>query len=233
MTNPDKPILSIKTWAEDDQPRYKLKHKGPSALSDSELLAILIGVGSQNETAVDLCRRILQSVDLSLDNLARLDLKRLMSFKGIGEAKAITITAALEIGRRRQLTNVSTKIGVRDSKSAFRALAPLLADKNHEEFWILLLSQSNVILDRSCISKGGVSGTLVDPRIVFRKAIDLLASGVILCHNHPSGQLKPSKKDLALTRKIKLAGDVLDVKVMDHLIIGSGSYFSFADEGLL
>ncbi len=233
MPKKTKSTLSIKSWAEDDQPRYKLLHKGRQSLSDSELLAILIGTGTTDLSAVDLCKMIVASVESDLERLSRLSLGDLMKFKGIGEAKAITIAAALELGRRRQLTDTRQKPQIRDSMSAYEAIAPLLIDKNHEEFWVLYLNRSNQIIGRICVSMGGVAGTYVDPKVVFTKAVELLASSMILCHNHPSGQLKPSQEDIRLTRKLQEAGKVLDILVADHLIIASQKYWSFADEGLI
>ncbi len=233
MPKKTKSTLSIKSWAEDDQPRYKLLHKGRQSLSDSELLAILIGTGTTDLSAVDLCKMIVASVESDLERLSRLSLGDLMKFKGIGEAKAITIAAALELGRRRQLTDTRQKPQIRDSMSAYEAIAPLLIDKNHEEFWVLYLNRSNQIIGRICVSMGGVAGTYVDPKVVFTKAVELLASSMILCHNHPSGQLKPSQEDIRLTRKLQEAGKVLDIMVADHLIIASQKYWSFADEGLM
>jgi DNA repair protein RadC len=233
MTKRTKTTLSIRAWAEDDQPRYKLLHKGRQSLSDSELLAILIGSGSTDLSAVDLCKMILASVERDLEALSRLSLADLMKFKGIGEAKAVTIAAALELGRRRQLTDIRQKPQIRDSASAWEAIAPLLIDKNHEEFWVMYLNRSNQIINRNCVSMGGVAGTYVDPKVVFSKAVELLASAIILCHNHPSGQLKPSQEDIRLTKKLQEAGKVLDITVMDHLIIAGQQYFSFADEGLM
>lgn len=233
MPKKTKATLSIKSWAEDDQPRYKLLHKGRQSLSDSELLAILIGTGTTDLSAVDLCKMIVASVESDLERLSRLSLGDLMKFKGIGEAKAITIAAALELGRRRQLTDTRQKPQIRDSMSAYEAIAPLLIDKNHEEFWVLYLNRSNQIIGRICVSMGGVAGTYVDPKVVFTKAVELLASSMILCHNHPSGQLKPSQEDIRLTRKLQEAGKVLDIMVADHLIIASQKYWSFADEGLI
>lgn len=233
MPKKTKSTLSIKSWAEDDQPRYKLLHKGRQSLSDSELLAILIGTGTTDLSAVDLCKMIVTSVESDLERLSRLSLGDLMKFKGIGEAKAITIAAALELGRRRQLTDTRQKPQIRDSMSAYEAIAPLLIDKNHEEFWVLYLNRSNQIIGRICVSMGGVAGTYVDPKVVFTKAVELLASSMILCHNHPSGQLKPSQEDIRLTRKLQEAGKVLDIMVADHLIIAGQKYWSFADEGLM
>ncbi|MCL4111749.1 UNVERIFIED_CONTAM: hypothetical protein GTU68_008351 [Idotea baltica] len=233
VTDKEKVSFTIKTWADDDQPRYKLRHKGSAALSDSELLALLIGSGSSALSAVDLCKEILHSVDGDLNALARLTLSDLMTFKGIGDAKAITISAALELGRRRQLSKVIDRPQITNSRAAYEAIAPMLYDKTHEEFWILYLSRSNRLIERVCMSVGGVSGTVVDPKLIFSKGLQILASTMILCHNHPSGQLKPSSADLRITQKLKDGGVVLDIKVVDHLIIGHRKYLSMADEGLL
>ncbi|MDH3650324.1 MAG: DNA repair protein RadC [Saprospiraceae bacterium] len=233
MSEKSKDRLAITSWSSDDQPRYKLMHHGSHALSDSELLAILIVTGIRGQSAVDLGKCILRTVDGDFDKLARMNVKELMQFNGIGEAKAISILAALELGRRRLLGDRKIKVTVSDSKSAYDAMAPLLMDKPHEEFWLLLLSRSNQIIDRFCLSKGGISGTVVDPKLVFKKALEHLASGVILYHNHPSGQLKPSQADIDLTLKLKNAGDLLDIKVLDHLIITPEGYLSFADESLM
>ena len=233
MGSPGKHFFSIKTWSADDQPRHKLREHGAERLSDSELLAILVGSGSREESAVDLCRRILHHVEGNLDRLARMTLKELMQFKGIGEAKAVTISAALEVGRRRQALDVKKGIKIVDSKSAYAMIAPLLADKSHEEFWALYLNRSHTVTDRVCISSGGVAGTVVDPKMVFKGAIQHLASAIILAHNHPSGQLKPSQPDIALTKKLSQAGLLLDINVLDHIIVSQHGYLSMADEGLM
>ncbi len=222
--------LSIKTWAEEDRPREKLVKKGKQALSNSELLAILLGSGSRSESAVSLAQRILQASDNNLNELGLQPLVKLMEFKGIGEAKAITIAAAMELGRRRQMTAPKERPQVRSSKDAFDAVASLM-DLPHEEFWILLLNQSNLILGKEQISLGGTAGTVVDAKILFRKAIQGEASSIILVHNHPSGNLQPSQADLDITQKLKSAGKTLDIPVLDHLIISSKGYYSFADEG--
>jgi DNA repair protein RadC len=224
---------TIKMWAEDDRPREKMLAKGRAALSDAELIAILIGSGSRNETAVALSQRILRSVDNNLNELGKLGINELLRFKGIGEAKAITIAAALELGRRRQLSDIKERPQVGCSRDAYNALAPLVADLPHEEFWILLLNRSNRIIHRERVSTGGVSGTVVDAKVVFKKAIELLASAIILCHNHPSGNLTPSQADLDLTKRLRQAGQTLEIGVLDHLIISEKGYFSFADEGKL
>lgn len=224
------PHLGIKSWAEEDRPREKLVQKGKSALSDAELLAILIGSGSQSETAVSLAQRILNAVEHNLMELGKQSLAELQKFKGVGQAKAITIIAALELGRRRQLSKIKQRPKVSCSRDAFEAIAPLINDLGHEEFWILILNRANCIMGRERISSGGMTGTVVDPKIVFQRALENQACAIILCHNHPSGSLFPSQADLNLTKKLVKAGEVLDLMVLDHLIIAGSSYFSFADE---
>jgi DNA repair protein RadC len=224
---------TIKSWAEEDRPREKMCLKGERHLTDAELLAILLGSGSREESAVALAQRILNIANHNLHDLARIGIKELMKFKGVGEVKAITIMAALELGRRRQLSDLREKPQLRSSRDAYDAIAPLLMDLPHEEFWILLLNRANLIIDRQAISSGGVSGTVVDAKMVFKKALEALASSVILCHNHPSGNLKPSQADLDLTKKLRKAGETLDIGVLDHLIISGNSYYSFSDEGVL
>ncbi len=233
MSLPAKPSPSIKDWSADDQPRFKLKHHGSQVLSNAELLAILIGSGSREESAVDLCKRILKSLEGDLDRLARLSLTELQGFKGIGEAKAITISAALELGRRRQHTSKEQKHVVRDSRSAYQVMAGMLTDKVQEEFWVAYLDQANTVINLQCVSRGGVAGTVVDPRLVFKEGLHLLASGLILYHNHPSGQLKPSKADIQLTKRLCEGAKILQMRVLDHIIVGGQQYFSFADEGML
>ncbi len=225
--------VPLRHWAEDDRPREKLLRRGAAALSDAELVAILIGSGSRNETAVDLARRILGSVEHDVNMLGRQSIKQLVQFKGMGEAKAISIVAAMELGRRRLITDIKEKPLVSSSKDAYNAIASMISDLPHEEFWMLLLNRANKIIGRERISSGGIAGTVVDSKIVFKKAIDQLACGIILCHNHPSGSLRPSDADIDLTRKLKIAGQSLDVAVLDHLIISSTGYYSFADEGML
>lgn len=225
--------LTIKSWAEEDRPREKLLAKGKQSLSDAELLAILLGSGSRDETAVGLAQRILKSVDNDLNELGRRSIAELTKFKGMGEAKSITVVAAMELGRRRQLTDVKERPQIRSSRDAWQVIAPILMDLPHEEFWILLLNRANKVMSREQISLGGVAGTVVDAKIVFRKAIEGMASSIILVHNHPSGNLQPSQQDIDLTRKLKKAGETLDIAVLDHLIIAENSYFSFADENLL
>lgn len=225
--------LSIKSWAEADRPREKLLHQGKSALSDAELLAILIGSGTPEDSAVALSQKILQSVEQNLNDLGRKSTAELRAFKGIGEAKAVTIAAALELGRRRQLSRIADKPQVCCSRDAYDAVAPILVDLQHEEFWILNLNRANRILSRTRISSGGMSGTVVDAKILFRRALHNEASAIILCHNHPSGNLFPSQADLDLTKKLVKAGKAVDIPVLDHLIVSERGFYSFADEGKL
>ena len=226
------PLKGIRSWAEDDRPREKLLLKGRSALSDAELIAILIGSGSAEETAVGLSKRILSSLDNQLSQLAKLAVKDLTQFKGIGEAKAISIIAALELGRRRKETESNKRVKITDSQTAFDVVYPNLGDLNHEEFWVIFLNRANEVIGKENISKGGVSGTVVDPKVVFKQAVQFPASAIILAHNHPSGNLKPSQADHQLTKKLKEAGKALDIPVLDHLIIGERDYFSFVDESV-
>jgi len=223
----------IKNWNEDDRPREKLLVKGRLVLTDAELLAILIGSGSQDESAVGLSQRILASVTNNLSELGKLNIKDLTKFKGIGEAKAITIIAGLELGRRRKSGIALKREKITSSLSVFEILQPLIGDLPHEEFWIVYLNNSNKILKSAQLSKGGITGTLVDIRLAFKNALQLGAVALILAHNHPSGNLKPSQADIALTKKLISAGESLDIKVLDHLIITEKSYFSFADENLI
>tara|TARA_B100000809_G_scaffold245633_1_gene272786 strand:+ start:1333 stop:2028 length:696 start_codon:yes stop_codon:yes gene_type:complete len=225
--------LNIKAWAEADRPREKLALKGKSVLSDAELVAILIGSGNRNETAVELSKKILASINNDLNQLGKLSIADLIQFNGIGEAKAISIIAALELGRRRKTADVDKRQKVQSSKDAYNSISPLLSDLPHEEFWVIYLNRNNEILKQENISKGGVSGTIADSKIIFKRAIEALASAMILCHNHPSGNLKPSNADIQLTKKLKEAGNMLDIPVLDHLIIGEKDYFSFSDEHLI
>jgi len=225
--------LSIKTWAEDDRPREKLLMKGRQALSDAELVAILIGSGSAKESAVALCQRILGSVDNNLNELGKLSVHELMQFKGIGEAKAISIIAALELGRRRREEMPVKRKKITGSEDVFEIFYQQLADLPHEEFWVLALNRANHVLDKFSISSGGVSGTVADARIIFKQAIEKLASSIVLCHNHPSGNIQPSQADLDLTKKLRAAGELLEIEVLDHIIIGQEEYYSFADEDRL
>lgn len=225
-------FFPITNWSEDDKPREKLMLKGKSVLSDAELIAILIGSGSRNESAVDLSKRILASIDNNLNALGKLSLSQLMQFRGIGEAKAISIIAALELGRRRRAEDAVELKKITSSKSIFEIMQPIIGELPHEEFWIIYMNNSNKVISKSQLSKGGITGTLVDVRIVFKTALEIGATALILCHNHPSGTLIPSDADKQITRKLKLAGDSLEIKVLDHLIVTETSYYSFADEGI-
>ncbi|MFQ5448956.1 MAG: DNA repair protein RadC, partial [Saprospiraceae bacterium] len=207
--------------------------KGRQSLSDAELLAILLGSGSRNESAVALAKRILTSVSNNLNELGKRSLAELMKFKGIGEAKAIAIAAALELGRRRQVSGFIARPVITSSSEAYQVIAPMLLDLPHEEFWMLLLSKSNKVISKDKMSTGGTDATIVDAKIVFKKAIEGRAHAIIVCHNHPSGNLRPSQSDLDLTRKLKEAGEIIGLKVLDHLIIGDGGYYSFVDEGVM
>ncbi|WP_299524295.1 DNA repair protein RadC [uncultured Lutibacter sp.] len=224
---------SIKSWAEDDRPREKLLLKGKVALSDAELIAILIGSGSRNESAVALAKRILNSIENNLNNLSKLSVSDLQKFKGIGEAKAISIITALELGRRRRLEEALVLPKITSSKAVFEIMQPIIGELQHEEFWVIYLNNSNKVLYKKQLSKGGLTGTLVDVRMVYNKAIEIYATALILCHNHPSGKLQASQADKSITSKMKLAGETLDIKVLDHIIITENAYFSFADENLI
>ena len=223
----------ITNWSEDDRPREKLMLKGKSALSDAELIAILIGSGSRNESAVGLSKRILASVDNNLNALGKLTIQQLMNFKGIGEAKAISIMAAMELGRRRRAEDAVELKKITSSKMIFELMQPIIGELPHEEFWVLYLNNSNKVLAKSQQGKGGITGTMVDVRLVFKTALELGATALILCHNHPSGTLIASDADRQITRKLKAAGQNLDIQVLDHVIVTENGYFSFADEDIL
>jgi len=232
--NQKKPTsFSIKNWSEDDRPREKLLNKGRAVLTDAELIAILIGSGNNEESAVDLSKRILAKATNNLNQLGKLTINQLMEFKGIGEAKAITIAAAMELGRRRRVEEPIKKNKITSSRDVFEILQPILGELPHEEFWILYLNNSNKIIYKEQCSKGGITGTLVDVRLVLKKALEVSATGLILAHNHPSGTLIASEPDKMLTRKLKIASESLDIKVLDHIIITEKAYFSFADENIL
>jgi len=224
--------LSIKQWAFDDRPREKLLKKGITTLSDAELIAILIGSGSRNESAVDLSKRILKSVGNNVNELTKLNLEKLINFKGIGEAKAISILTALELGKRSQNTVQQEKPLIKSSEDVFRVMYPVIGHLQHEEFWVLYLNNANKVIGKYQVSKGGLTSTVVDIRLLFKRALELAAVAVIICHNHPSGKLTPSSLDKQLTEKIKNAGKSLDIKLLDHLIVTEKSYFSFTDNNL-
>ena len=225
--------LNIKDWAVEDRPREKLLSNGSRTLTDAELIAILIGSGNVDETAVELSRRILTATDNNLNDLGRKGIDFLKTFNGIGEAKAVSIVAALELGKRRKEADVFTKKKINGSKDAADYFQPLLGDLNHEEFWVMLLDRGNKILDSFMVSQGGISGTVIDVRLILKTALEKLASAIILCHNHPSGTMEASNADLKITKKISDAGKIMDILVLDHIIIGQNNYLSLADEGML
>ena len=225
--------FSIKDWSLNDRPREKLLHKGSASLSDAELIAILIGSGTRKMSAVQLSRIIVNDAQNSLNSLGKKSLKELMRYKGIGEAKAITIAAAMELGKRRAMEMPVELPKIKSSNDAFRIMQPVLGELPHEEFWVMLLDNSHKVLEKKNISIGGITGTLVDTRLVFKKAIEAGAVAMVLAHNHPSGNLKPSMQDKALTMKLIEAGKLLDIKILDHLIITQQGFYSFADEGLM
>ncbi|OEJ99302.1 hypothetical protein A8C32_09045 [Flavivirga aquatica] len=230
----DKPLsFSIKDWAENDRPREKLLNKGKETLSDAELIAILIGSGNRNESAVGLSKRILATVNNNLSALGKLSIKQLKEFNGIGEAKAVAIAGALELGRRRREEEALEKVKIESSNSVFELMQPVIGELQHEEFWIIYLNNSNKVIQKNQLSKGSITGTLVDVRLVLKNALEVGAVGLILAHNHPSEALNPSEADKQITQKLKIAAQSLDIKVLDHLIITEKAYFSFADQGIL
>jgi len=229
----DYTTLTIKEWAVEDRPREKLLKKGVQSLSDAEIIALLIGSGTRNESAVELSKKVLRSADNNLNQLGKLTVNELMKNKGIGEAKAITIQAALELGRRRKISDVLIKNKITQSKDVFELFQPIIGDLPHEEFWILLLNRSNRIIDKIKISQGGVTGTVIDVKIILKQALERLASSVILCHNHPSGNRNPSKADDTITNKLKQGAQLMDIQILDHIIVADIEYYSYADEGKL
>lgn len=224
---------SIKNWAEQDRPREKLLDKGANTLSDSELLAILLSSGNAKMSAVELARNILNHYDNKLSRLSRCTPDELKQFPGVGDAKAVSIIAALELGRRRKDTDKSTRYTITSSKSAFILLEPLMSDLTHEEFWVLYLDRANHIIDKVKISQGGTTGTVMDVKIIIKQALDKLTQAIIIAHNHPSGNRKPSNSDIQVTNKIKEAAAFFDINLLDHIIVANNDYFSFADEGIL
>jgi DNA repair protein RadC len=224
---------SIKEWAVEDRPREKLLTNGTRSLSEAELLAILISSGNSKESAVELSRRILLSVNNDLSELSKKDASFLLKFNGIGEAKAVNIMAALELGRRRKETSASIKTTIAGSGDAANYFRPLLEDLPHEEFWVMLLNRSNTVIDKFMVSQGGVTGTVIDVKIILKMAIEKLACSLILCHNHPSGNMIASDADKKITKKIKAAAELMEISVLDHVIIAHDRYLSFADEGIL
>lgn len=225
--------IKITEWSPSDRPREKLIEKGAATLSDAELLAILISSGTKEKSAVDLGRELLLLAGNNLNTLGRLGIPELKTLHGIGEAKAVTIAAALELGRRRKLAEAPENGQIKSSSDVFNIFHPLLGDLTHEEFWILFLNRSNKTINRMKISQGGVSGTVTDVRIIMKKAVENLASGLVVCHNHPSGNNNPSESDIQITQKIRDAGSLLDVQLLDHIIIAGSAYYSFADNGLI
>lgn len=225
--------LTIKEWAEEDRPREKLLSKGVAALSDAELLAILIGSGSATESAVDLCKKVYAKAANNLLNLGRFSISDLCEFKGIGEAKAVTIQATMELGRRYRRAEVQERTTITSSADAFNFFYPQLGSLNHEEFWILLLSPANKIMNHVKVSQGGVAATSVDVKLILRPALLASATSIIACHNHPSGNTAPSPQDNKLTQKISEAARYMDLKLLDHIILCEQSYYSYADEGKL
>jgi len=225
--------FGIKSWAEEDRPREKMLQKGRAALSDAELIAILLGSGTTKLTAVDVGMLMLQAVDNDLNELARLSIKQLCRHPGVGPAKAISVVAALELGRRRKEQGAGRRTTIASSRDIYQLVRPALQDLPHEEFWVILLNRANVVMRQEKISSGGVAGTVADPKLIFKHALENLASSLILVHNHPSGNRQPSTADISLTKKLKEAGNFLDLPILDHLIYTDNGYFSFADEGLL
>ncbi len=230
MENSEK-RLTIKDLAEDDRPREKMERKGASSLSDAELIAILLRAGNASETAVDVAQRLLGQVNNSLNELARLSLHQFTKIKGIGRTKAITILAALELGRRRSAEGPVNRERIFSSRSVIDIFQPALADLPHEEFWVLRLNKANRLIERVKVSQGGVGGTVVDPKLVLKHAVERLASAIIVVHNHPSGNPQPSDKDIALTEKLKNAAQLFDITLLDHVIVTDGECYSFADNG--
>lgn len=225
--------IPIKAWSEDDRPREKLIQKGKAALSNSELIAILIGSGNPKETAVDIAKKILDKVNNDINELSKMSLMDLTKFNGIGEAKAITIIAAMELGRRKKPISSLIRKKIQASKDAADLFQPRLADHHTEEFWILLLNRANMVLGEKLISSGGMTGTVADGKEIFRTALEHKTVSIILCHNHPSGNCKPSDADVKLTRRLKQAGESIEIQVLDHIIVSDSGYYSFADEGLM
>ncbi|MBK8806862.1 MAG: DNA repair protein RadC [Bacteroidales bacterium] len=225
--------LTIKDWAEDDRPREKLQTKGKQTLSDAELLAIIIGSGTPSESAVDVSKKILKASDNNLFELGKKSIQDLCTINGIGPAKAISIISALELGKRHKLSEVIEKKKISDSNDVYELFYPFVSDKQHEEFWVAFLNRANKVIATNLISVGTTSGTLIDVKIIMKKALEYLACSLLLCHNHPSGSMKASKEDENITAKIVEAARFFDIAVLDHIIVGNGEYFSFADNSLI
>ena len=230
--NETRPVR-IKQWAPEDRPREKLLHKGTSSLSDAELIAILLGTGTTRQSAVDLGRQLLLSANHSLDEIAKMSIAEIRKVKGIGRVKAIVIAAAMELGRRRKEVAQTDKPRITGSADAYNILRADMMDLPNEEFWVLLLNRANRVIRKKKISEGGLSGTVADPRIIYKLAVEDLACSIIVAHNHPSGNLTASQNDIELTRRLREAGKVMEIQLLDHLIIAGHKYFSFADEGLI
>ena len=226
-------MKSIKSWAEEDRPREKMLAKGKESLSNAELIAILIGSGNSNESAVDLSRRILRDNNDNLIELSKLSIIDLLKYRGSGEAKAVTIAAALELGRRRRFSEALEKPSIKNSQIAYECFYAHLSDLDHEQFWIMLLNNANKVIKLEKIGVGGMTGTTADPKKIFKSALENNAASVMLCHNHPSGNVIPSNADKQITNNLVKAGQFLEIKILDHIIIGNDNYFSFADDGLL
>lgn len=225
--------MKITDWAVEDRPREKLMQNGTASLSDAELLGILISSGTKNKSAVDLGRELLARTGNNLNALGKLAISDLRKTRGIGPARAVTIAAALELGRRRRLSDAGEPQSIKCSRDVADIFQPVLADLPHEEFWVLLLNRSNRVIDRMKLSQGGIAGTVTDVRLIMKKAVECLASGIIVCHNHPSGNLNPSESDSKITQKIKEAGNLMDIQLLDHIIISDRDYYSFADNGII
>ncbi len=224
---------ALTTWAVEERPREKVMANGIQYLSNAELLAILLGSGTRHMTAVELARQILKDAGNNLQELGRQGVGELVRIKGVGPAKATSILAAMELGRRRAGVQHSEKVAVKSSETVYKIFHPLMGDLEHEEFWLLMLNRANRVLGKYKVSQGGLSGTVIDTRIILKKALDNLASSIIVCHNHPSGNKQPSDADVKITGKLKKAAEMLEIKLLDHVIIADKSYFSFADEGLI
>jgi DNA repair protein RadC len=224
---------SIRNWALEDRPREKMLLKGIQSLSDSELLALLIGSGTRKSSAVDLARQVLNMAGNNLDKLGKYSVSDLKKLNGIGQARAISIVAALELGRRRNQSDSPDDLKITGSSDVFVLMGPLLSDLSHEEFWALLLNRSNKIIEKRKISQGGITGTVTDIRMILKLALDNLATGLIICHNHPSGNLQPSDADISITRRIKESAALMDITLLDHVIVAGKAYFSLADESMI
>ncbi len=225
--------LSIKDWAEDDRPREKMIKHGINSLSNAELIAILFGTGTHNVSAVELSRKLLDLAHNNLNELAKFNLNEICKIKGVGEAKAISLLTALELGKRRKSEEIIDRKKIKSSKDVFEIFNAIIGDLPYEEFWVLFLNRSNSIIECQKISQGGISGTVTDVRIILKLALEKMASSIILCHNHPSGNIKPSEQDISITQKLKDAGKLMDINITDHLIVTDCNYFSFTDEGIL